>query len=79
MTYRLHLDPSLHATYTALPDDARRDLSVCMLDAMVDPRAHSEPYGADDGIMRTIARGSVAGVILIGNSEIALVQLNYAG
>ncbi|WP_310727895.1 hypothetical protein [Streptomyces sp. N2A] len=79
MTYRLHLDPALHATYKALPDTARRDLSVCLLDALEDPLAHSEPYGIDDGIMRTIARGHVAGVILIGDSDITLVQLSYAG
>ncbi|MFF7705694.1 hypothetical protein [Streptomyces lydicus] len=79
MNYRLHLDPALHATYKALPDEARGDLSVCLLDAMADPLAHSEPYGADDGKMRTVARGSVSGVILIGVEEIILVQLTYIG
>ena len=79
MTYRLHVDPNLHAAYQALPDDARRDLSACLLDALVDPPAHSEPYGIDDGIMRTIAHGHVVGVICIGEREITLVQLNYAG
>lgn len=79
MTYRLHLDPALHAAYKALPDEARADLSVCLLDAMVDPLSYSEPYGIDDGIMRTIARGRIAGVILVGDGEITLVQLNFAG
>lgn len=79
MTYRLHLDPALLAAYKALPDEARADLSICLLDALQDPLAHSEPYGIDDGIMRTIARGRVAGVILIGDNDITLVQLNYAG
>ncbi|WP_329330770.1 hypothetical protein OIU81_03055 [Streptomyces sp. NBC_01454] len=79
MTYRLHLDPALHAAFKALPDQARADLSTCLLEAMADPLAHSEPYGIDDGIMRTIARGRIAGVILIGDSDITLVQLNYAG
>ncbi|MFE7312144.1 hypothetical protein ACFU7T_03370 [Streptomyces sp. NPDC057555] len=79
MTYRLHLDPALHATYKALPDEARRDLSVLLLDALVDPLAHSERYGADDRMMRTIARSHVAGVILIGDTEITLVQLTYVG
>ncbi|MGD3112436.1 hypothetical protein [Streptomyces sp. YGL11-2] len=52
---------------------------VCLLDALEDPLAHSEPYGIDDGIMRTIARGRVAGVIYIGENEITLVELNYVG
>ncbi|ANZ20879.1 MULTISPECIES: hypothetical protein [Streptomyces] len=79
MTYRLHLDPALHATYKSLPEEARQDLSVLLLDALIDPPSHSEPYGTDDGVMRTIARSHVAGVILIGDTEITLVQLTYAG
>ncbi|MEW2578388.1 hypothetical protein [Streptomyces syringium] len=79
MTYRLSIDPSLHAAYKHLPDTARQDLAVCLLDALVDPIAHSVPYGVDDGIMRTIGRGRVAGVILIGTDTITLVQLTHVG
>lgn len=76
MTYRLKLDPSLHAVYKNLSDTARRDLAVCLLDALADPLAHSVPYGVDDGVFRTIARGRTTGVILIGADTITLVQLN---
>ncbi|MCA6091189.1 hypothetical protein LE181_03270 [Streptomyces sp. SCA3-4] len=79
MTHRLHIDPSLHATYKSLPDDARRDLAVCLLDALADPIAHSAPYGMDDGVFRTIAHGHTAGVILIGDDTITLVQINCVG
>ncbi|MFF7023010.1 hypothetical protein ACFY97_18655 [Streptomyces klenkii] len=79
MTYRLHIDPSLHATYKALPDTARRDLAVCLLDALADPLAYSEPYGIDDGTFRTIAHGHTAGVTLIGEDTITLVQITYIG
>ncbi|MFI0914349.1 hypothetical protein [Streptomyces abikoensis] len=79
MTYRLHIDPSLHAAYKSLPDDARRDLAVCLLDALTDPISASTPYGIDDGIFRTIAHGHTAGVILIGENTITLVQINYVG
>ncbi|MFF4406640.1 hypothetical protein ACFY2W_01175 [Streptomyces sp. NPDC001262] len=79
MTYRLRMDPTLHHSYKGLPDEPRRDLAVCLLDALIDPVAHSAPYGVDDGIMRIIARGRVAGVILIGADTITLVQLTHVG
>ncbi|MFI1970638.1 hypothetical protein BLA24_04735 [Streptomyces cinnamoneus] len=79
MTYRIRMDPSLHHTYKGLPDEARRDFAVCLLDTLTDPIAHSAPYGIDDGIMRTIARGRVAGVILVGQDTVTLVQLTFAG
>ncbi|MEV4439950.1 hypothetical protein AB0K09_13150 [Streptomyces sp. NPDC049577] len=79
MTYRLHIDPSLHATYKSLPDQARRDLAVCLLDALVDPFAHSTCYGIDDGVMRTIAHGHTAGVILIGDDTVTVVQITHIG
>ncbi len=75
MTYKLHLDPTVHDAYTRLPDHARRDLALCLPDALVDPPAHSEPYGVDDGRFRTIARGRVAGVVLIGTDTLTLVHL----
>ncbi|MEU1628586.1 hypothetical protein ABZ746_25385 [Streptomyces sp. NPDC020096] len=81
MTFRLRIDPTIHAHYGALPDDGRRDLAVCLLDAMADPLAHSAPYGVDDGIMRTIARGYVTAAILIDqpNKTIVVAQITYAG
>jgi hypothetical protein len=75
VTYKLYLDPVVHEAYARLSEQARRDLASCLLDAAADPLAHSEPYGIDDGRTRTIARGHVAGVILIGVDTITLVQL----
>ncbi|MBZ6477164.1 hypothetical protein [Streptomyces griseocarneus] len=79
MTYRLRIDPGLHAAYRDLPDAARRDLAVCLLDALADPLAHSAAYGVDDGVLRTIAHGRTAGVILIGDGTLTLVQITYVG
>ena len=81
MTYRLRLDPSIHAIYAALPDDGRRDIAVCLLDALADPIAHSTPYGVDDGIMRTLAHGSVTTAVLLDHDAktITVVQIGYAG
>ena len=81
MTYRLRLDPSVHAIYASLPDEARRDIAVCLLDAMKDPHAHSTPYGIDDGIMRVLAHGAVTIAVLVGEptKTITVVQINYLG
>ncbi len=79
MTYQLRLDPTLHGKYAKLPDDARRDLGACLLDTLADPIAHSLPYGEDDGVMRTVARGYVTAVILIGEKTVTVVQITYAG
>lgn len=81
MTYRLRLDPSIHAIYASLPDDARRDIAVCLLDAMTDPIAHSTPYGIDDGYMRVLAHGGVTIAVLLDNDgkTITVVQVTYLG
>ncbi|MFF5426684.1 MULTISPECIES: hypothetical protein [unclassified Streptomyces] len=81
MTYRLHFSADVFETYKQLPDGARRDLAVCLVDAQQDPLARSEPYGQDDGIVRTVARGHVTAVILIGHDTRTLTVLTiaYAG
>ncbi|MFK0142630.1 hypothetical protein [Streptomyces murinus] len=81
MTYRLYLDPTVHAHYASLPGDGRRDLAVCLLDACADPIAHSTAYGHDDGIMRTLAHGNIAIAVLLNHDEktLTVVQIGYAG
>ena len=81
MTYRLRLDPSIHAIYASLPDEGRRDMAVCLLDALADPIAHSTPYGVDDGIMRTLAHGTVTIAVLLDHKTetITVVQIGYLG
>lgn len=79
MTYKLRLDPDTHHTYSALPDDARADLALCLIDTLADPHMHSAPYGVDDGTFRTIGRGHTAAVILIGTDTITVVQITHVG
>ncbi|MER8002939.1 hypothetical protein [Streptomyces sp. NPDC095613] len=81
MTYRLAFPADVFDTYKQLPDPARRDLAVCLVDAQENPLEHSEPYGQDDGIIRTVARGHVTAVILIGHATQTLTVLTiaYAG
>lgn len=81
MTYRLRLDPSIHAIYASLPDEGRRDIAVCLLDALNDPITHSTPYGIDDGIMRVLAHGSVTIAVLLDHDAktITVVQIGCLG
>lgn len=81
MTYRLRLDPSIHAIYASLPEDGRRDIAVCLLDALADPIAHSAPYGVDDGVMRILAHGSVTIAVLLDHDAkaVTVVQIGYIG
>lgn len=81
MTYRLHLDPSIHAIYASLPDEGRRDIGVCLLDALADPLDHSVAYGVDDGIVRTLAHGRATIAVLLDHDAktITVVQIGYAG
>ncbi|MFF6903534.1 hypothetical protein [Streptomyces hydrogenans] len=81
MTYRLHIPTDIFDTYKQLPDHARQDLAVSLVDAQQNPLEVSEPYGEDDGIIRTVARGHVTAVILIGEptSTITVLAIAYAG
>ncbi|MFF9070494.1 hypothetical protein ACF09E_34630 [Streptomyces sp. NPDC014891] len=81
MTYRLSFPADVFDTYKQLPDRARRDLAVCLVDAQEDPLGHSEPYGEDDGIIRTVARGHVTAVFMVGaaTSTLTVLAIAYAG
>lgn len=81
VTYRLRLDPTMHKIYAGLPVGGRRDLAVCLLDALADPIGASEPYGEDDGVMRTVARGMTAAVLLVNaaTGTITVLQITYVG
>ncbi|MFF5826030.1 hypothetical protein ACFY8Q_31545 [[Kitasatospora] papulosa] len=81
MTYRLHFPTDAFDTYKQLPELARRDLALALVDAQQDPLACSEPYGQDDGIIRTVAQGHVTAVILLGHdtSTMTVLTIAYAG
>ncbi|MEU8530903.1 hypothetical protein AB0C77_35795, partial [Streptomyces sp. NPDC048629] len=72
VTYRLSFPADVFDTYKQLLDTARQDLAVCLVDAQEDPIGHSEPYGEDDGIIRTgddTMYGGLGDDILDGGSE----------
>ncbi|MFF8556539.1 hypothetical protein ACF058_27385 [Streptomyces sp. NPDC015501] len=68
-------------TYKQLSELARRDLALALVDAQEDPLASSEPYGQDDGIIRTVAQGHITAVLLLGHDTRAITVLTiaYAG
>lgn len=82
MTYRLYMDPELHAVYRGLPDKARARVAQFLLDSVDDPRAATSPYGdVDDGLMRLWAAGDLAIVLLIGDQTrtVTVLSIAYAG
>ncbi|WP_405191677.1 hypothetical protein OG473_38840 [Streptomyces anulatus] len=81
MTYRLHFPADVFDVYKQLPELARRDLALALVDAQQDPIAYSEPYGQDDGIVRTVAQGHVTAVVLLGRDSLTMTVLTiaYAG
>ncbi|SCE63177.1 hypothetical protein GA0115261_117742 [Streptomyces sp. OspMP-M43] len=81
MTYRLHFPGDVFDTYKQLPELARRDLALALVDAQEDPLASSEPYGQDDGIIRTVAQGHITAVLLLGHDTrtITILTIAYAG
>ncbi|MFI8437340.1 hypothetical protein ACIGJO_27080 [Streptomyces sp. NPDC079020] len=81
MTYRLHISPDVFDMYKQLPELARRDLSLVLVDAQQSPLEHSEPYGQDDGIIRTVAQGHATAVILLGHDTrmLTVLAIAYAG
>ncbi|MGW9029009.1 hypothetical protein ACWGQ5_33735 [Streptomyces sp. NPDC055722] len=81
MTFRLRFPADQFDVYKQLPDEARQDIAACLVDALQDPLGASEPYGEDDGIVRTVARGRAAVVILIGEQTgtIMVLAIAYAG
>lgn len=81
MTYRLHFPGDVFDTYKQLPELARRDLALALVDAQEDPLANSEPYGQDDGIIRTVAQGHVTAVLLLSHDTrtITALTIAYAG
>ncbi|MFJ4616269.1 hypothetical protein [Streptomyces griseus] len=74
MTYRLNFPTDVFDTYKQLPELARRDLALALVDAQQDPLAYSELYGQDDGIIRTVVAARLK-VSRVGDSELAIAHV----
>lgn len=74
--YRLHYNPAVEAVHDLLPDALSLVFSEALARACEDPIAHTEPYGIDDGITRTLVAGDVFAVLLVGHQTKTLTVLS---
>ncbi|MGW2048610.1 hypothetical protein ACWCPF_26015 [Streptomyces sp. NPDC001858] len=69
------------AIWDGLPDEASARLALALADACTDPIAATQPYGEDDGIMRTLVTGDILIVIYLGQQTktLHIFQIDYLG
>jgi hypothetical protein len=79
--YRLKYDPAAEAVHDALPQDASEQLSAALAAACGDPWSATEPYGEDDGVIRTLLAGDTFAVLLVGHNlkTITVLQISWIG
>ncbi|MGW4903852.1 hypothetical protein ACWEO9_00685 [Streptomyces albidoflavus] len=78
MAYRLNFPADIFDTYKQLPELVRRDFALALVDAQHYLLARSEPYGQDDGIVRTVAQGRITAVVLLGHRTSMMTVLTIA-
>lgn len=81
MTFRLRYDRAAEAVHDALPVEASERLSLALAAACDDPIGGTQPYGEDDGVVRTLVTEHVIAVLLVGQATktLTILQLNYTG
>jgi hypothetical protein len=81
VTYQALWGLDAYRAYQRLPEHARAEVARCVIDAQHDPYTASASYGADDGIMRTLAYGYAVLAILIdaNHKAFTVVRLDYVG
>ncbi|MBA2944323.1 hypothetical protein [Streptomyces himalayensis] len=78
MIYDLHWGPELYKVYASLPLSARREFAAALIDVQSVPMAHTQPYGHDDGTIRTLETGSVLAVLLISHTTLTVVPVQIS-
>jgi hypothetical protein len=81
MTFRLKYGSDTEAVHDAMPPDASVQLSHALAAACDDPLGATEPYGEDDGIVRSLTTEHVIAVLLVGQvtKSLTVLQLSYIG
>ncbi|MGA5168895.1 MULTISPECIES: hypothetical protein [Streptomyces] len=81
MTFRLNYGSDTEAVHDAMPLDASAQLSQALAAACDDRLAAAEPYGEDDGIVRTLTTERAIAVLLMGHQTkvVTVLQLSYTG
>ncbi|MGW6531431.1 hypothetical protein [Streptomyces venezuelae] len=79
--YALRCDAGNQAIWDGLPDGPRQRLTLALADACADPLRFTQPYGEDDGIMRTLVTEDVLAVIYLGHQTktLRIYQIDYLG
>lgn len=79
--YALRCDAVNQAVWDGLPAEASERLALALADACADPLAATQPYGEDDGIMRTLVTGDILAVIYLGHQTktLHIFQIDYLG
>lgn len=79
--YALRCDAVNQAVWDGLPDEASERLAIALAAACADPLGTTQPYGEDDGIMRTLVTGDILVVIYLGHQTktLHIFQIDYLG
>jgi hypothetical protein len=79
--YRLKYDPAAEAVHESMPPAASEALTLALADACHDPLAATQPYGENDGVVRTLVTQQAFAVLLIGDTlkTITVLQVTYLG
>ncbi|MFE5757524.1 hypothetical protein ACFQ7M_19500 [Streptomyces massasporeus] len=79
MIYRLKYDPAAEAVHEAMPPAASEALTLALADVCRDPIGATEPYGEDDGVVRTLVTPEAFAVLLLGHTfqTITVLQITY--
>lgn len=64
-----------------MPEHQSELLQVALADACHDPLGATQPYGEDDGVIRTVGTDHAVAVLLIGHTlkTITVLQVSYLG
>ena len=79
--YALRCDAVNQAVWDGLPAEASERLALALADACNDPIGATQPYGEDDGIMRTLVTGDILVVLYLGHQTktLHIFQIDYLG
>jgi hypothetical protein len=81
LQYRLKYDPAAEAVHEAMPPGPSEALTLALADACNDPIGATQPYGEDDGVIRTLVTDEAFAVLLIGDTlkTVTVLQISYYG
>ncbi|MER6076314.1 hypothetical protein ABT187_47920 [Streptomyces sp. NPDC001817] len=81
MIYRLKYDPAAEAVHESMPAAVSEELTLALANACYDPIGATQPYGEDDGVVRTLVTQHSFAVILVGETlkTITVLQVTYLG